>query len=173
MPVRRTPGSRRGVTLLELVVTLSLMGLVVAAIATLLRTSTATWTAIDADQTQLSSAHGVLRHFIRNARQAYAVTSITAPTTTHGAITLQMPTGDEKTWWCDGTATYVGAAGSNNLLAESISELSFIGLEKDGVTPTTTPEDVRAVQVTITVGLDREVDNARTIRATAWLRTRT
>lgn len=172
MTAHRATVGRRGVTLLELVVTLSLMGLIVAAIATLLRTSTATWTAIDADHTRLSAAHGVLRHFIRSARQSYAVTSITPPTTAHGAITLQLPTGDEKSWWCDGAATYVSSGGADNLLAESISELSFIGLEKDGVTPTTTPEDIRAVQVTVTVGLDRDVDDARTVRATAWLRTR-
>ena len=170
---RRSSQRRTAVTLLELVVTLSLMGLVVAAIATLVRTSTATWTAVDSDHVRLSSAHGVLRHFIRSARQAYAVTAITAPDTAHGAITLQSPAGDERVWSCDGVAAYVTSAGSSpSLLAESVTHMSFLGLEKDGVTPAQAVADIRAVQMTITVGMDREVDGERTVRATAWLRTK-
>lgn len=160
---------RRGFTLLELVVTTSLVGITVTAIATLLRSSVATWDAAESDRSRLDAAHSVVRHFVRGLRQAQAVTAVSAPTATNGTITITTVSNQTASWSFASGRVFYTQAGVTEEIANQVTELSFNGLKGDGTTATD-PADVRSVRITITVSLDRDVGNARTIRSTAWLR---
>lgn len=163
----------RGVTLLELAVVLSLMGVVLTSLVALLRCSAATWEACDSDHTRLEVAHGVIRHFVRGLRQATAVEAITTPQSVAGDVTLSTLDGHEIRWRLDSNTQTVSflVDGSPSELAQPITELSFEGLKADG-TPTQVPAEIRAIRAMITVSLDRDQNQTRTIRCTGWIRTK-
>ena len=164
---------RSGYSLLELVVTTSLLGITVGAISLLMRSSVATWDAIESDQTRLDEAHGVVRHFIRSFRQANSVLSITAANDVNGIISLKNVDGKTCTWRRSGTdILYSIDTQTNNTLASNVTELSFVGLMADGVTPTVVPAQIRSVRITVRVSLNRASNAERVIRCVAWLRTK-
>ena len=162
---------RRGFTLLEVVVTIGLMSITITSICLLLRSSAATWEAFDSDHGRLEEAHHTVRHFIRGLRQADSVVSITASTNTSGSITLNDVDGSPITWTrVSNDIQYTSTVSAANVMASNITELSFLGLKADGVTPTVVPTEIRSVRITVTVALDREAGSSRTIRCAAWLR---
>jgi hypothetical protein len=59
---------------------------------------------------------------------------------------------------------------ATNLLASDISELRFTGLKGDGISVTTTAAEVRSVQCTAVVQLDRDTNATKTLHCRAWLR---
>ena len=160
---------RCGFTLLELVVTTSLVGITVSSIAILLRSSVATWDAYESDRSRLDDAHGVVRHFVRGLRQASAVTAISASTVTTGTITVTTVDGLTANWSLSGSSLQYTVNGVNEQIASNVTAFTFVGRKADG-TEATVPSDIRSVQIAVTVQLDRDANNSRTIRSSAWLR---
>ena len=59
---------------------------------------------------------------------------------------------------------------ADNLLADGISELSFVGYKADGTTATTNPAEVQSVECKLKVQLPRETGSDRIVRGRAWVR---
>jgi len=163
--------STRGFSLLELVLTMAVMATVAVAVASLLRTTQTAWDAHDSDQVRLEAAHATLRHLVRHLRQADSVLKISSAADTSGVIAVEMPSGDMYVWEHYGTWVRFGVDTPRELLAEPISELSFVGYEADATTTTEQPDDIQAVKVTVGVTLERDVGAKRRLSSWVWLRT--
>ena len=159
--------SRRGMTLLELTLAMSLMAVMVTAVGSVLRTAHTAWVVHEGDTKEILAAGATLRHVVRHIRQAEAVTDIQGSTVT-GTLTVLMPSGDTLTWAHD-----VGQANvmfGTSTLGENIIEMGFTGYEADGVTITNTAADIHSVEIHIQVQLPSETGGTRDITCWAWLR---
>lgn len=163
---------RRAMTLLELIMATTLMTAMVGTVTVVLRTGHLAWQAQQGDAAAMMSANATLRHIVRRVRQAQAVTSITPSSSVTGKLTVSMPSGETMTWDHNVGKAEVSfkISGPANVLSTGITELSFTGYEADGVTETTTADDVHSVKCQVRVELPREVDGTRTVSCWAWLR---
>jgi len=136
-----------------------------------LRTSRQAWEATDSDQTRLEAAHGLARHLVRQLRQADSVVEISNADDANGKLTAQTTTGATLHWLRSGGQVLFGQGAASELFAQNITELKFTGYQADGVTPTTTPAEIRLVKLTVAVTLERQVGALQTVESWAWLRT--
>lgn len=135
------------------------------------RSSYAAWQAHQGDVDRLVSADAVLRHVVRGIRQAAEVSAITDSTNTTGRLDLVNAAGGTDYWEHTGTGDgYVVYNAAGAILAEGINQLTFVGYEADGVTETTTPEDVQLIKCTVQVTLPRGAGQIRTVSCQGWLR---
>jgi hypothetical protein len=148
------------------------MTLVLTTVSVVMRSGRAAWDAHEGDYTRLASAHATVRHIVRAARQADAVIAISDPASNSGSLTLQTPEGDLLVWQHNATDRTVqfGPSVANNLLADNIHQLSFQGFRADGVTPTTSVDEMQCVRVAVTVQLPRDGAPTRTVSSWVWIR---
>jgi prepilin-type N-terminal cleavage/methylation domain-containing protein len=170
--MRRRQKIRRGLTLLELIIASALLTVVVAGVGVVLRGMHVAWQAHDGDVKRIQAAHATLRHIVRQCRQGTAVTALTASGNTAGSLSLTLSDGSTAVWARNAATNEVnfGIGAASDLLAEHITELTFTGYEADGVTPTTTPADVRSVKCRVRVDLPRDTNGARYVSSRVWLR---
>ena len=170
------PRRRSGLTLLELIISATIMTAVVTAAAALLRGGHDAWRVQQGDSDRIQSAAASLRHIVRHVRQCQSVTAISTPSETSGQISVQMPDGSNDLWGHvarNKTVTYGdanGSVGTNPLLAQNIEELRFTAYQADGTTPTTVVNDIQAVECRIRVELPRETNNTVWLSSWIWLR---
>jgi len=167
-----TARSRRGMTLLELVLATTLLATMVGAVGIITRTGHTAWSAAQSDAARLASAGATARHIVRHVRQAQTVAAISSAGDTSGSLSLVMPSGETIVWEHDTPSSEVryGVDAADSLLAEQIEQLSFTGYEADGVTETTDTALVQAVRCTVQVQLDRDSGATRSISCFAWRR---
>ncbi len=161
---------RGGFSLLELMVTVTLMAAIVSSATMVLRSAQTAWGAHASDQARLDSAYATLRHITRTVRQAESVIAISAPSDASGSLSVLLSNGQTVVWDHAGTNVMYGVGSPSSLLAAGVNELSFTGYEADGTTPTTVPADIQSIACTVTVALERSASPARTIRTRIWLR---
>jgi len=163
---------RRAMTLLELIVATTLMTVMVATVAVVLRTGHVAWKAQQGDAVKIMAANATVRHIVRRVRQARAVTSITPAGSVTGKLSLLMPSGETMTWDHNVGQKEVSfkISGPNNVLSTGITELNFTGYEADGTTETTVAEDVHSVKCRVAVELPRDANGTRIVSCWAWLR---
>jgi prepilin-type N-terminal cleavage/methylation domain-containing protein len=159
--------SRRGFSLLELIVTAAIMAVLVTSVAFVLRSSQTAWAVTDADRAQLEAAYGTIRHITRYVRQAEAITAITDSSQPSGSITLQLPDGSSHTWSHSGSTVSYGSPTPTSVLAEGITELTLQGYLADSTTPTSQPENVQLVHLTLRVPTQ---GGDRVLTAWIWVR---
>jgi type II secretory pathway pseudopilin PulG len=159
-------------TLLELVIATSMLAMVMAAISVVMRTSRLAWEAHEADYERVEAAQATLRHMIRRARQAIEVTNITPDTEDSGSLSLRMPDDSIEVWDHDDSTNSVnyGVSAANSLLAVNVTGLRFTGYEADGTTVTVVPDQVRAMQMEVTVQMPVESGGTRQFRSWVWIR---
>jgi type II secretory pathway pseudopilin PulG len=161
---------RRAFSLLELLVTATMMATVVTAATMVLRSTQSSWTLHASDQSKLNSAYATLRHISRGVRQAEAVSAISAPGNTSGNLTVLHASGSAVAWQLVGTDVNYGVTTPNTLLADGVSELIFVGYKADGITTTTTPSEIQSVLCTVKVSLQRSATPTRTLSTRVWMR---
>jgi prepilin-type N-terminal cleavage/methylation domain-containing protein len=169
---READRRRSGFSLLEMMVATAIMATLLTSVVVMLRSGYAVWNAQEQDIAVASSGNAVLRHVVRELRQATAVTAISAPASTTGSLTFLTSSGATRSWsynsgqsqvlFNNGTATQV--------LAPAINGLTFVGYEADGVTQTTVVDDIQVVRCSVTVTLTQGGGTVRTIACRAWLR---
>lgn len=164
--------SRRGMSMLELVIASTLLTVVVASVSVLMRTSREVWFAQEQDQERLQAVQSLLRHLVRHGRQAVAVTDVSGSGDTSGTVSLAMPSGEVWVWDHDNASQQVnfGVTAANGLLADSIAAFEVVGYEADGATVTANVADMQVLRVTATVNLPREVNGTKTFESWIWLR---
>jgi type II secretory pathway pseudopilin PulG len=169
---REVKRRRSGLSLLEMMAATAIMATVTASIVVVMNTGYAVWNAQEADIDVLENGYGVLRHFVRQMRQAAAVTAITASGDTQGNLSFVTPGGATCTWARNSSSdVYYNNGTSNQLLAKGITSLSFTGYKADGVTATTTVTDIQVVQCQVQIVLPRGAGVTRTLTTRAWIRT--
>ena len=164
---------RSALTLLELVIASSMLAVVVTSLSLVLRTARSSWEINDSSFGALQHAHAVARHFVRQAREAASVTALTGGGTSIG---LQLRDGSQLTWshassgggFTDVVLVTFSATGDQIPLAYDIRNLSFIGYEADGTTVTTAADDIRLVQVNVTVATPGGA--TQTVSSMVWIR---
>lgn len=167
---RNPKTTRKGFSLLELLVSVTLLVSMVTAVSVLLRVNYETWLDYRSDNLQNESALGVLRHIVREVRQCEEVTAITPSTDNSGSLTVRMPSGDSVVWDHSGTNVMYGVTTANQLLGNNITGLTFVGYEKDGTTTTTVPQDAQCVQVSISYTLPGRTVSVRSLTSKVWIR---
>lgn len=161
-------------TLLEVMAATTMMATLMASVVVLVRSSYAVWQAHEADMECAECANATIRHFVRHVRQATAVTDISTSAETSGKLALQMDTGETLLWQHSGAGNQVhygvlpGAA--DQLVAANIDELTFVGYEADGATPTIVVGDIRAILCTAKVTMPAGGGTSRTVSSWAWIR---
>lgn len=162
--------TRKGFSLLELLVSVTLLVSMVTAVSVLLRVNYDTWLDYRSDNLQNESAVGVLRHIVREVRQCEEVTAISPSGDNSGSLTVQMPSGDSVVWDHSGTNVMYGVTTANQLLGNNITGLNLIGYQQDGVTTTTVPQDIQCVQITISYTMPGRAVSARSLTSKVWIR---
>jgi prepilin-type N-terminal cleavage/methylation domain-containing protein len=161
---------REGMSLLELMIATAIMAAIVTAAAGLLRTSQTVWNTYNGDVAKLDAAHAVLRHLVRELRQCWSISAITAAGNTNGSLSAVDGDGLTHVWTKSGSNVNYGISSANHLLATDLSQLTFVGYQGDGTTTTTVVAEIRSVQCSAVVQLDRATNATKTIRCRAWLR---
>lgn len=167
--------SRKGITLLEMIVAATIMTTVVTAAAALLRGAHTTWRVQQDDAERIEAAAATLRHIVRHVRQSQGVTRISLPSETSGGLSVTMLDSSSYVWGHVGrnkTVTFSDAGGTvdtNPLLAERIEQLVFTGYEADGVTQTTVAADIQAIECRVRVDLSRATDSTVWLSSWIWI----
>ena len=161
---------RTGFSLLELLVTVTIMATLMSSVFVLLRTGRSAWEANDTDQTRLEAAHAVMRHIVRHVRQSEEVTAISSSFDNSGTLSVLMPSGEIYVWDHAAGLVSFGINSADDLLGENITELNFIGYEADGTTTTTTVADIQSILATVTVTLPRNTGATQIVQCWIWKR---
>ena len=67
-------------------------------------------------------------------------------------------------------ALLYGEDEATELFATDVIGLTFTAYGVDGVTETTIPDEIHSIKIDLTVRLDRETNNERTITSWVWIR---
>jgi hypothetical protein len=157
---------------LELMIATTTMATLMAAVVLLVHTGYTAWDSYERDLDVVENGYAALRHLGRNLRQATAVSAITAASDTSGRLDVLMPDGTTYTW--DHTApqgyVYFNPGSGNELLAVHIDELTFVGYEADGVTPTVVVDDIHTLACRLKVTLPHGAGESVTLSCRTWVR---
>ena len=163
---------RGGFSLLEMMVATAIMATLMTTMVVVIRSGYAVWNAQEQDIAISDSGNAVLRHFVRELRQATAVTAISAPSSTTGSLSILTASGGTKSWSFNSGQLQVmfNNGTSTQVLAPSINELTFVGYEADGVTATTVVDEIQVVKCMVKVTLTQGGGQTRTVACRAWVR---
>jgi prepilin-type N-terminal cleavage/methylation domain-containing protein len=161
---------RTGFSLLELMVATAIMAALMTSLVVIVRSGYGVWNAQESDINIAENAHAVLRHFVREMRQATSVSAISAPASTTGNLSFTTAAGGTRTWSYSGGQVLYNNGTSTQLLAPSINELTFVGYEPDGTTQTTTVDEIQVVKCTVKVTMTQGGGVTRTESCRAWIR---
>lgn len=160
---------RQGFSLIELMVAAGLTSALMASSFVVLRSSYAAWLAHEDDLAHAANATAVLRHLVRNVRQATEITALSAPLDTSGSLSIRRDDGSTMTWSHTGTEmTLQIDSGASQPLASDIVTFSLTGYQADGVTTTTDPTAAQALRAVITTA--PPVGGLRTTSSYVWVR---
>lgn len=161
---------QRGFSLLELLVTVTIMATLMTSVFVVLGTGRSAWEANDTDQTRLETAHAVMRHIVRHVRQSDGATAISTSSDTSGTLSVRMPSSQVYVWDHSAAQVSFGVDTASDLLGENITELNFVGYEADGITTTTTADEIQSILVTVTVSLPRSAGATKIVQSWVWMR---
>lgn len=169
---RSSRQSRKAMTLLEVVAATTMMATLMGSAVVLVRSSYSVWQAHEADMEAADNAYATLRHVVRSARQATAVSAISTAANTSGNLSLTMDSGDVWLWAHSGSQVLCGVApgSADQLLAENVNQLTFVGYEADGTTPTTVVSDIHSIHCTAQVTMPAGGGQTRNVSTWVWIR---
>jgi hypothetical protein len=157
-------------SLLEMMVATTMMATLMTTVVVVVRSGYAVWNAQEQDIDIAENANAVLRHFVRQLRQAESVTAISAPSSTSGSLTFRTAAGVDQSWSLNSNQVMFNDGAATQLLAPAIDELTFVGYEADGTTQTTVADDIQVVRCIVKVTLLRGAGQVRTASCRAWIR---
>lgn len=165
---------RCGITLLELVISSSMLAVLATSLGLVLRTSRTAWESGDSHYAAQQHAQSVVLHFVRQARETRGVASIGS-----SRIQLELRDGGTMEW----SLQPVGPTGHSGTimvkysspaqeipLAYGVSNLSFSGFEADGATPTSQVTKIRLVEVRATINVADSSIAQQTFSSRVWIR---
>ncbi len=171
---RQLAPRRSGITLLELVISSTMLAVIASSMSLVLRTTRVAWETNDSEAAAHHHAQAVVMHFIRHSREAHQVVALSAT-----SVTLETRSGDQMTWThqpvgSDGRTGVVmvnfSAAPGQHPLAYDIRNLTFTGFQSDSTTKTTDPTLIRTVRVDATVDIPGNFQKQQTMSSRVWIR---
>ncbi|QDS99360.1 PulJ/GspJ family protein [Adhaeretor mobilis] len=164
---------KRGFSLLELSIAMAMMAALSTASMVVLRTSQTSWNRHREDHQRTQGAAAIVRHIVRNVRQATAVTAISAPADTSGTLSLLQLDGSVLVWDHDNINDQVnfGETTAGNLFANHVTQLKFVGYKVDGTTPTEETDLIHIIECSVTYELNRPAGTTtQVLTSRAWVR---
>lgn len=162
-----------GFTLLEMAISLAMLATLSTSSMVLVRTTYSAWNRHEDEHLRQRAAVAVLRHLVRKARQAVAVSAISNASDTSGTVSLLTSSGDLLVWNHDGATNEVrfGTNGATDLLAKNIEEFSLVGIQADGLTPTTDVSLIHSIRCIVKyLSVHPGGTQLKTVSCQAWLR---
>lgn len=165
---------RSGITLLELVISSSMLAILATSLGLVLRTSRTAWESGDSHYAAQQHAQSVVMHFVRQARETRGVLSISS-----SRIQLEQRDGGTMEWSLQpvgptgqpGTIMVNYSSPAQEIpLAYGVSNLSFSGFEADGVTPSSQVNKIRLVEVRATINVVGSAVAQQTFSSRVWIR---
>jgi len=142
----------------------------------LVRTTYTAWNRHEDDHAQMRAGLAVLRHVVRQTRQAIAVSAISSPTDNSGSLTLAAGNGNLQVWDHNASSQEMryGITAATELLAKNIDEFTVVGIQANGIDTTTDVELIHSIRCSVKYTLIRPAGKAgkqqKTVSCQAWLR---
>jgi type II secretory pathway pseudopilin PulG len=168
-PKQAVNGRRAAMSMIELIAATAVMAVLMTSVVVVVRSSYGVWNAYEQDIDISENAYGVLRHVIRQLRQADAITAISAAADASGGLSYTTADGATRSWSHNGGQVFYNNGSGDQLLAQSIDELTFVGYDAAG-NQTTVPDEIQRVKCTAEVTLTQGSGAPKTVSATAWIR---
>ena len=167
--------SRRGISMLELVIAGSMLAGVMTSLSVVMRTARQSWEISESDSGSLHQLQAVVRHVVRSTREAQSVVAVGSG---GASMTLKMRDGSTMQWgWKNAQEGMPNVVTMNSsqlaspvVLARNIRSLQFEGFEADGVTQVGDAADMRLISVTATIQLADAATSIRTAHSKVWIR---
>lgn len=176
MTRRPSSPSRRGYSLLEMVISMTLLSVVMSASTVALRTGRQAWEAHETDSVRVRTAHACIRHIVRATREASEIVSVTMSAPTGSRLVVRLTDGDTLTWEHDPSRkrilfTQSSVSASPSIIASNIETLEFRPSRIDGGRFRADMMDrVQQLEISVGVTLPRETPVTRSAVGTVWLR---
>ncbi|MCD0461725.1 hypothetical protein [Roseiconus lacunae] len=170
MIVRNRRGLRNGITLLEMVVAGTMITTIMMGMALVFRSAGQTWEMVDQDYAVERQLSSLVRHFVRESREAGAVVAISR---SGRQITLLMNDGNLRTWRREpnGEVQFqMNTDAAFQTIATDIAELQFRGLDAAGIELTSDPNSMQLVEITATANRADADDSQLIHESTVWIR---
>ncbi len=166
--------SRRAFTLVELLISMTVLTALMTSISVVLRTTRQAWESHQSDLIATQTAHAVVRHIVRELREADSVVSVSAKTAAAGDLAIRDATGVALRWQHNTTTKQVlftdaSVSATAQTLAENVSLLRFTAYAPDGTTETSVIEQMQFLKIEVTVPVP-STGRTRTINSWVWLR---
>jgi len=168
----RTSG--KGLTLVEMIIALAMMGIVFTAIVPLFGQIRNSWDSKQAAAETLQNGRILVDHLNRNLSKAVRITAVSDVTETNGYIEFEDNDANNLRYDVNGTTGYVefGYAGELYDLAGPASQLQFTCYDAcDLDTPITDVNSIRFVKIETTLTNPSAMGQNKTLIASAYLRT--
>lgn len=176
MTRQRRQRNRDGYSLLEMIISMTLLSIVMSASTVALRTGRQAWEAHETDSIRTRTAHACVRHIVRAAREASEIVSVTTGVPTNTRLVVKLNDGDTLAWEHDAARkqilfTQSSVSSSPSVIANDIETLEFRPFRIDGRRFRASLIDrVQQLEVSVGVTLPREIPVTRRAEGTVWLR---
>jgi|GEM_PF-1173062 len=166
--------ARSGFSLLELLVSMTVLTVLMTSITVVLRTSRQAWSTHQSDLLATQTAHAVVRHIVRELREADSVISVTGTTAPAGDLTIRNASGTQLRWQHNTTTKQVlftdtSISNTAQVLADNVQFVRFTAYAPDGITQTLASEQMQSLKVDVAVPLP-STGGIRSIGSWVWLR---
>ncbi|RIK87733.1 MAG: hypothetical protein DCC67_01435 [Planctomycetota bacterium] len=164
---------RAAFTLVEIFAVTTIMAVMAVSTFALVRTANAAWKRHRDDSERRREAIAALQHVVRRLRQATAVAAISGSTDASGYISATMADGSTSAWDHDAAVNriFYGNPTADNLLAEGIASMTFVGFTANGQTIAADPDDIHLVHCRLGYSLPRPGGSVTEyVSGMAWLR---
>ena len=159
-----------GFSLLEVLIATAMLATIVTSVTVVLRTNIDLWQDYQVSQINHDSAHGVMRHLIRQIRQCNSVVAISGSSDDTGTLELLMSDGTKYVWNADGSDVYYGEETASTILGNGIAALTFTGYEADGTTETSDITKIQLIRCHIGYDSPKRSPARQQLESYAWIR---
>lgn len=166
--------ARYGFSLLEMLVSMTVLTVLMTSITVVLRTSRQAWSSHQSDLLATQTAHAVIRHIVRELREADSVVSVTGSTAPAGDLTIRDASGNQLRWQHNTTTKQVlftdtSVSNTAQVLADNVQFVRFTAYTPNGVNQTLSTEQMQFLKVDVAVPLP-STGGIRAIGSWVWLR---
>ena len=172
--------SKKGFTLSEVIIVVSVIGIVLVVMTPLFKTTHRSWVVNDRWTEVVQNARVALDKMVREIRQARGIVYVTAKTNAQGIIRFTDKTSGSMEFRFNTNTSMLdyGSPGDlssnptslNYSLAGPVQTLKFTCYQADAVTETTTPAQIRSVDIEIEILDSQSKVNPLTLKGRAYMR---
>ncbi len=170
-------GIRRGLTLMEMIIALSLMTIVFASVAPMFAQMRNSWDSKQAAAETMQNGRILIEHMQRNLSKAVKITAVSDSSETDGYIEFENNDAETLRYDIDGTTSYAefGQAGDLSELAGPVSSLQFTCFDACDLdipmSPVTDTNSIRIVKVEAAFRNQLSSEQDKTFSACIYIRT--